>query len=427
MKRIISLILVLSLLVSMTACATNGRNESTPVLQPTGETGQVDPAPSTVPQEDENAEQQDSVSQTDFVEVYEPPKFTGLNDAALLRYMEDNIYSGLADALPTEDYIIENVDAVYVSKEYIEELNYNSQANVFFGYTLSELDEQFQGTRYVFTLGEDGQTAVQPFEAYDDTYDRVLKNVAIGTGVILVCVTVSVVTAGAGLTTVSVVFAASAKTAAIESLSGGFFGGLAAGIIEGVRTGDFDAAMKAAALAGSEGFKWGAISGSIAGGLSKLSAIKRTANAVDDAKEFVKGTVEIADNLPEWRKAELRALNEQGGYEQLTFMDGKRVPFGTEGATRPDVIRMLTDHIEAVEVKYYDLSNSSCRSTMYKELLREVSDRVKHLPKGSTQRIVLDVTDRGFDAKLVKSVIEHILELLDDVYPNIPIDVVGLV
>ena len=325
MKRIISLILVLSLLVSMTACAANGRNESTPVLQPTGETGQVDPAPSTVPQEDENAEQQDSVSQTDFVEVYEPPKFTGLNDAALLRYMEDNIYSGLADALPTEDYIIENVDAVYVSKEYIEELNYNSQANVFFGYTLSELDEQFQGTRYVFTLGEDGQTAVQPFEAYDDTYDRVLKNVAIGTGVILVCVTVSVVTAGAGLTTVSVVFAASAKTAAIESLSGGFFGGLAAGIIEGVRTGDFDAAMKAAALAGSEGFKWGAISGSIAGGLSKLSAIKRTANAVDDAKEFVKGTVEIADNLPEWRKAELRALNEQGGYEQLTFMDGKRV------------------------------------------------------------------------------------------------------
>lgn len=427
MKRIISLILVLSLLVSMTACAANGRNESTPVLQPTGETAQVDPAPSTVPQEDENAEQQDSVSQTDFVEVYEPPKFTGLNDAALLRYMEDNIYSGLADALPTEDYIIENVETVYVSKEYIEELNYNSQANVFFGYTLSELDEQFQGTRYVFTLGEDGQTAVQPFEAYDDTYDRVLKNVAIGTGVILVCVTVSVVTAGAGLTTVSVVFAASAKTAAIESLSGGFFGGLAAGIIEGVRTGDFDAAMKAAALAGSEGFKWGAISGSIAGGLSKLSAIKRTANAVDDAKEFVKGTVEIADNLPEWRKAELRALNEQGGYEQLTFMEGKRVPFRTEGATRPDVIRVLTDHIEAVEVKYYDLSNSSCRSTMYKELLREVSDRVKHLPKGSTQRIVLDVTDRGFDAKLVKNVIEHILELLDDVYPNIPIDVVGLV
>ena len=64
---------------------------------------------------------------------------------------------------------------------------------------------------------------------------------------------------------------------------------------------------------------------------------------------------------------------------------------------------------------------------MYKELLREVTDRVKHLPKGSTQRIVLDVTDRGFDAKLVDSVIKHILELLDDVYPNIPIDVVGLV
>lgn len=427
MKRIISLILVISLLVSMTACAANGRNESNPVSQPTGETGQVNPEPSSIPQEDENTEPQSSLSQIDFEEVYELPKFTGLNDADLLRYMEDNVYSGLADALPTEDYIIENVEAVYVSKEYIEELNYNSQANVFFGYTLAELDEQFQGTRYVFTLGEDGQTTVQPFEAYDDTFDRVLKNVVIGTGVILVCVTVSVVTAGAGFTTVSVVFAASAKTAAIEGLSGGFFGGLVAGIVEGVQTGDFDAALKAAALAGSEGFKWGAVSGSIIGGVSKLSAIKRTLNAVDDAEEFIKGTIEIADDLPEWRKAELRALNEQGGYEQLTFMNGKRVPFKTEGATRPDVIRVLTDHIEAVEVKYYDLSNSSCRSTMYKELLREVTDRVKHLPKGSTQRIVLDVTDRGFDAKLVDSVIKHILELLDDVYPNIPIDVVGLV
>ena len=454
MKRIISLILVLSLLVSMTACAANGRNESTPVLQPTGETGQVDPAPSTVPQEDEDAEPQGSLSQTDFVEVYEPPKFTGLNDAALLRYMEDNIYSGLADALPTEDYIIENVETVYVSKEYIEELNYNSQVNLFFGYTLAELDEQFQGTRYVFTLGEDGQTAVQPFEAYDDTYDRVLKNVAIGTGVILVCVTVSVVTAGAGLTTVSVVFAASAKTAAIEGLSGGFFGGLAAGIIEGVRTGDFDAALKAAALAGSEGFKWGAISGSIVGAATELRTARHAADAldnVDDAANLVDdvanaaddaadslddilngvdevsaGSVEIADDLKPWQKAELRALNDKGGYDQLAFQDGKIVSRTTTGSTRPDVVRVIGDHLEAVEVKYYDLSNPDNCRVMYKELLREVTDRITHLPQGSTQRIILDVTDRGFDAETVYKVVDHILELLDDVYPNIPIDVVGL-
>lgn len=451
MNKLISLILVLSLLLSMTSCATPTAEDTTPVLQATEGILATEATESVRAESSEPQPTSDSIEAT---EAYEPPEFTGLNDPDLLRYMEDNVYSGLVDSLPNEDYIIENVETVYVSKEYIEELNYNSQANVFFGYTLAELDEQFQGTRYVFTLGEDGQTTVQPFEAYDDTYDRVLKNVAVGTGVILVCVTVSVVTAGAGMTTVSVVFAASAKTAAIEGLSGGFFGGLAAGIVEGIRTGDFDAAIKAAALAGSEGFKWGAISGVITGAATELSSIRNAtdaldnvddaANLVDDAAnaaddvanslddvlngvdEISAGSIEIADDIPAWRKAELRALNDKGGYDQLAFQNGKIVSRTTDGSTRPDVIRVIGDHLEAVEVKYYDLSNPANRSVLYKELLREVTDRVRHLPQGSTQRIILDVTDRGFDAETVYKVVDHILELLDDVYPNIPIDVVGL-
>lgn len=249
-------------------------------------------------------------------------------------------------------------------------------------------------------------------------------------------------------------FAASAKTATTAALSSGFFGGLAAGIIEGVRTGDFDAAMKAAALAGSEGFKWGAITGAISGAATELSAIRNATNVMDDVDdaanlvddaanaaddvvnsldevldavdEIPAGSIEIADDLPAWRQAELRALNEKGGFDQLTFQNGEIVPHGTGGATRPDVVRVIGDHIEAVEVKYYDLSNPSNRNVLYKELLREVTDRVQHLPEGSTQRIILDVTDRGFDAETVYKVVDHILELLDDVYPNIPIDVVGL-
>ena len=237
------------------------------------------------------------------------------------------------------------------------------------------------------------------------------------------------------------------------------------GFVEGIRTGDFDSALKAGALAGSEGFKWGAISGAALGGVSELRSVTNAAtkvddvvnltddainlsddvinlsddaaNAVDDVAyafddilnnvdDIPEGAVEIADDLPAWRKAELRALNERGGYDQLTFQDGKIVPHGTTGSTRPDVVRKIGDHLEAVEVKYYDLSNSSNQRVMYKELYREVTDRIKHLPDGSTQRIVLDVTDRGFSTDLVNSVKNNILELLDDVYPNIPIDVVGL-
>lgn len=391
--------------------------------------------------------------------------FTSLSDPSLLQYVEDNLYAELVDQFDSEDYIIENISAVYISQEYLDELAYNSRANVFFGYTLEELDAQFEGKRYVFSLGDNGETVVEEFSAYDNTYEQVLKNVAVGTGVILVCATVSVVTAGTGLATVSAVFAISAKSATVASLSGGALSGVMTGIVEGIRTGDFDSALKAGALAGSEGFKWGAISGAALGGVSELRSVTNAAtkvddvvnltddainlsddvinlsddaaNAVDDVAyafddilnnvdDIPEGAVEIADDLPAWRKAELRALNERGGYDQLTFQDGKIVPHGTTGSTRPDVVRKIGDHLEAVEVKYYDLSNSSNQRVMYKELYREVTDRIKHLPDGSTQRIVLDVTDRGFSTDLVNSVKNNILELLDDVYPNIPIDVVGL-
>lgn len=353
--------------------------------------------------------------------------YSGLNDPKLLQQVEDSVYSGLVDEFNNEDYIIENVNAVYISKEYLEELDYNSQANIFFGYTLAELDEQFQGTRYVFTLGEDGETVVQPFEEYeDDTYDKVIKNVAIGSGVILVCVTVSVVTGGVGLAPISMVFAASANTATTFALSSSIIGAVSAGTIEGIRTGELDSALKAAAVGGSEGFKWGAIAGAIVGGGSELSAIHRASKAVDGAIEYAKGTVEIADDLPAWRQAELRALNEYGGYEQLSYLKGEQVSAFTDGATRPDIVRNLGDHIEAVEVKFYNLDDPSSVRVLLKEIRREVTDRVLNLPHGSTQRIILDVTGRGFSETTCTNVVNEILTLLADVYPNIPIEIVGL-
>jgi hypothetical protein len=66
--------------------------------------------------------------------------------------------------LDSEDYFVENVSAVYVSKEYLEELAFNSQSNIYFGCTLAELNELFQGSRYVFTLGEDGTTTVRELQ-----------------------------------------------------------------------------------------------------------------------------------------------------------------------------------------------------------------------------------------------------------------------
>ena len=200
--------------------------------------------------------------------------FVSLDDSDLHRYVQDNLYLELISQLDSEEYLVENVSTVYISQEYIDELTYNSQPNIYFGYTLEEIDKVYQGTRYVFTVSNEGETIVVPFEAYDDTYEQVLKNVAIGTGVILVCVTVSVVSAGAGAPAVSMIFAASAKTGTAFALSSGSLSAVASGIVTGIETGDMDEALKAAALSGSEGFKWGAISGVISGGATEAITLK---------------------------------------------------------------------------------------------------------------------------------------------------------
>ena len=126
---------------------------------------------------------------------------------------------------------------------------------------------------HIFTLSEDGTTTVQELQEIEDvSTETMLKNVAIGTGVILVCVTVSVVSAGVGAPAVSMIFAASATTAETFAISSAVFGGISAGVVRGIQTGDFNEAMKAAAMGATEGFKWGAISGATKSGLTMNEA-----------------------------------------------------------------------------------------------------------------------------------------------------------
>ncbi len=199
--------------------------------------------------------------------------YRDLSDPDLLDYIEDTAYEELVSKIDNDKYVVQNVEAIYISEEYLEELEYNSKQNIFFGYTLDEVDAQFKGERYVFTLGDEGETVVKPFESYDETTEKIIRNVAIGTGVILVCVVITVATEGAGAPAACAIFACAAKGAAIGSISGAAIGGLSAGILTGIQTHDKDAAMKAAALQGSEGFKWGAITGAISGGVTEAAGL----------------------------------------------------------------------------------------------------------------------------------------------------------
>ena len=249
------------------------------------------------------------------------PKFSGMNDPKLLSYVKNNVYQDLIENLDNKKYFIENVQTVYVSKEYIDELAYNSNENIYFGYTLSQLEKQFQGKPYIFTLGEDGKTTVKEFEPYDDFAERVIKNVVIGTGVILVCVTVSAVTAGAGAPAVSMVFAVAAKSGTVMAVSSAAISGTVAGTIEAVETkGDVEKSLKEAAVSASEGFKMGAIMGTISGGISQASLLKgATLNGLtmNEAAAIQKESKWSLETIKEIKSMdEYKIYRSQGLYEQ---------------------------------------------------------------------------------------------------------------
>lgn len=259
MKRIIALFLSVAML--LTGCTSANNNE----IQNTDIVSQIETTEEVI------AESVSEITEWNDIEV----QYDSLDDEMLLTHIEDLVYSEAIKSLDSENYFVENVSAVYISKEYLEEVAYNSQSNIYFGYTLAELNDIFEGSKYIFTLAEDGTTTVQEMQIIEDTdTEEILKNVAIGTGVILLCVTVSVITGGAGAPAVSMIFAASAKTGAIMALSSAAIGGVSAGVVRGIETGDMNEALEAAALAGSDGFKWGAIVGSVSGGASQTIALK---------------------------------------------------------------------------------------------------------------------------------------------------------
>lgn len=332
------------------------------------------------------------------------PSFASFGDADHLQYVEDQVLASAESELASDDYAIQDVTASYVSQEYIDELAFNSQENIYFGYTLSEIEAQFQDTSYVFSLGSDGETEVRAREAYDDSFDRITRNVAIGAGVILVSVSISLLAAPAGASTAAVVFAVSAKTGAASAISSAALGGVVSGAVTAIETGDLNAALKDTAVAASEGLKWGAIAGVVGGGIGKAKTLPLPSRS--------------NPKVPGPRESELYALWKYGGSEQKSYLKGKEALRGVAGSARPDVVFKKGNREVAVEVKNYDLEKNfnSLRVT----LRNQIAYRKLELPKGMSQMIVLDVRGRGYTSAFLKARIE----MLKREFPDVAIDVI---
>ena len=328
MKKIISLLLAFA--IFFTACGTSvnsGLKTSASVAQ-SADTATSEPIAESTTSVQEESVSVDSVSDSvaeadDNIEIRAmADRNPDLSDEDLQRYLCDEIYLKAVESLDSDEYCIDNVQAVYYSKEYIEQLEYNSQENIYFGFTQAELDSQFAGKKYVFTFDDASkQTKVIEVESYEDhSTEEILKDVAIGSGVLLICVTVSVATAGVA-PAISMIFAVGAQSGATAALSGAAIGGISAGLVKGYQTGSFSDAMSAAAKGAAEGFKWGAIMGALSGGASETWGLhKATANGLSmkDAAEIQKESKYPLDIIKQFKsKAEYEIYKDAGLRTQM--------------------------------------------------------------------------------------------------------------
>ncbi len=254
MKRILSLLICCSLV--LTSCASNRRSDS-----------------------NDSKGTRDSLQYLDFSSSYSDSdvadSFSSVN-GELLTYMEDTVYYDLVSDLDSSDYYVENVQAMYVSQEYIEELTYNSQENIYFGYHLSDIKEAFGDTPWFFTVDETGHTVVTEYTYKDFEFNFIgmLRDIAIGTGVILICATVALVTAET-LPAVSMIMMVSAKTATAFALTSGALGATSSGLVTYIQTGDINQSLQAAMDGGGKGYKIGAITGAVMGAGKEIAFLNK--------------------------------------------------------------------------------------------------------------------------------------------------------
>ncbi len=160
MKRILSILLSASLLLcgcsakdgnlthsirkSESIAEKNGTTDSALTAQ--GSNGTIKEASIEYKQASESENEiPDSESQVE--EDAEEKEYSGLDDPDFLSDLEEEIYLKTVSELNSEDYLVEDVEVKYISKEYLDEVAYNSKSNIYFGYNIEELNSLFSGTK----------------------------------------------------------------------------------------------------------------------------------------------------------------------------------------------------------------------------------------------------------------------------------------
>ncbi|WP_410472362.1 polymorphic toxin-type HINT domain-containing protein [Faucicola mancuniensis] len=100
---------------------------------------------------------------------------------------------------------------------------------------------------------------------------------------------------------------------------------------------------------------------------------------------------------PQQSERDVGRLLPEGAREQVSYKDGKEVPYGTTDSVRPDWCIGTTC---SIEVKNYDIHNN--RSGLISNIAEQAIERVNHLPEGMIQEVRIDLRGQSYsDADLL--------------------------
>ncbi|MEC0756434.1 T7SS effector LXG polymorphic toxin [Bacillus haynesii] len=104
---------------------------------------------------------------------------------------------------------------------------------------------------------------------------------------------------------------------------------------------------------------------------------------------------------PSWRQSEVDVGKDYPGYkDQVSFKDRIEVTHGTKNSSRPD----FYNKGHSIEVKNYKLSSSSGRSNLVRVVSDQFNKRVKDLPEGTKQSVIIDVRGQQVSREILRDV-----------------------
>ncbi|WP_445677897.1 hypothetical protein [Psychrobacillus sp. FSL K6-2365] len=162
-----------------------------------------------------------------------------------------------------------------------------------------------------------------------------------------------------------------------------------------------------------KGFKLAFISGAKISKYKGDLSVRKTPTVENKSKGSVIGSKEagnpnkgIDKARPSWRQSEIDVEKDFPEYNaQKSFKDGKEVPYGEKGSSRPDLYQ--TGH--SIEVKNYKITTSSGRSRLVNNVSKQVEKRLSELPNSTKQSVIIDIRGQNVSDEILDELYEKIM------------------